>query len=202
MTTDELIAAARRHLREPSAEQWQNTTLVEYMNYAQRELGPELHIRAYATIATTTTDQSYSLATVTGLLELHEVYLDGTPLKPIPVNTSDKGYWRWKTAAGVDSIYLYALPSAAGTLKIWYWKAATDLSTATGGASPDFDSRWHHILVPYAVAMASFEAQNSEIGDGYMAMFDAQRQRMAVAWQFEFGGAAHKVNPDSSWKVN
>ncbi|MEW6016499.1 MAG: hypothetical protein AB1760_00330 [Pseudomonadota bacterium] len=203
MTVGELIAAVRRYLREPSADEWTDAGLVEYMNWAQRELGPELHIRGYGTIATNTTNQSYPLSGLTGLLEIVAVDLDGTPLSPVPIDSTSKGYWRWRDATGTaDHIWLWAKPSAAGTLKIWYWKAASDLSASNLSATPDFDSRWHHILVPFAAAHAYFEANSFEAGDGYMNMFNNIRREMAAAWLMEFGGAPHKIQAQSSWTVN
>lgn len=144
-------------------------TKILFMNQAQAELSPYFGaVVEDATVSTVANQDSYSLPT--GLSDVSQIMSLGVGTKAIPDNRYDyvkydiitrddypqgsNVYFQTVSSTGVKKIVLQPTPNTSGfPIRIRYRKALTELSATSLTASPDFDSRFHHLLAYYACHM-------------------------------------------------
>jgi len=103
------------------------------------------------------------------------------------------------SSAGVKSLIIYPAPVTAGLpISIRYKKPLTALSTTSLAASPEFDSKYHHMLATYACyeIAASGSSPDTIQANRFSAEYDGLVQQL---WK---DGAIKKINSPKKRKDN
>lgn len=172
----------------PNAES--DTSKVSYMNMAQNDLSNYFGtVVEDSTLTTIVDDDSYAFPS--GLADISEIItLDigqvATPTTrhnytryyqgnrdEIPIGS--RCYFQIVSSTGVKSLGIYPIPNTVSLpIRIRYNKKLTDLSATTLTQVPDFDSRYHDLLVWFAIHMicASGTSPDSLQSDFYMQKYE------------------------------
>jgi len=164
-TVQQLIANVKRIY--PTAES--DSTIVAHFNLAQDELSPYFGtIVESETLTTTAGEDSYAFPTgledVSQIISL-DIGFEATPAtrhsykkyyqgNRDELNVGCPVYFQLISSTGAKSLGLYPIPSTTGLpIRIRFRKKLTDLLITNQSASPDFDSRFHDLLVWFACHM-------------------------------------------------
>lgn len=186
MTVAQLLAAIKEHY--PSATP--DATLVRFMNGAQDELSAYFGITVEdSSLTTTANDDSYAFPT--GLEDVSQIEALDIGQKATPetrhsyakyvqgnrdeIPVGGRCYFQIISNTGAKSLGIYPIPETTGLpIRIRFTKKLTDLSATSQNASPDFDSRFHDLLVWYACAMVCGSGASSDTikHDYFMRRFE------------------------------
>lgn len=146
-----------------------DSDIVRFMNMGQDSLSEYFGVTVEnSTLTTTALDDSYAFPT--GLDDVSQIVsLDiGDQASPLTRHSYTKYfqgnrdeipvgsgvYFQLISSTGAKSLGLYPIPAITGLpIRIRFNKKLTDLSITSQGSSPDFDSRYHDLLVWYALSM-------------------------------------------------
>jgi len=177
-----------------------NGTKIMFMNAAQDELSPYFGIIVEDnSLVTVALQDSYSLPT--GLSDVSQITALGvagettpttrysytkydlTPRDDYPAGT--KTYFQTIDNLGVKKLVINPEPTTSGyPIRIRYRKALTELSPTNLSASPDFDSRFHDILVHYACYMICSTGANPDTiqADRFMQSYESA---LTELWHYQ-----------------
>lgn len=175
MTTTQaaLLADVRARLDEASAAFWTDEELLRWINEATRDIARRAEVlQTTATVTVVAGTNEYTLPTNVARIYRVNWIPDGSsteyPLEYQDFNSMDSAGWTWTNAQGYPAVFtlwgytpslkivLYPSPSAAGEIKLWYYKYPTELATDGSALSSlvDIPNGWNDIVVSYCEAMA------------------------------------------------
>ena len=161
MTLAELVAEMSREY--PTTVEV--STRVAFLNQALLEM--EEYFDNYAMATSTTVADSDEYALPTGIEDVSQIVSIGIGRSTTPANRYDytkyypsqfkdypqngNCYFQLTDSAGTKKIIIYPIPNTSGLpINITYRKHFTTLAWLTNTSSPEFDSRYHILLVYYA----------------------------------------------------
>uniref|UniRef100_A0A6M3X877 Uncharacterized protein n=1 Tax=viral metagenome TaxID=1070528 RepID=A0A6M3X877_9ZZZZ len=182
MTFDEIKTAVRELLGEPVADQWSDTQVARYINYAASEIWRELMRRADhewgwtsgSAISIVSGTQEYSLPSDMLLFRAIERVNIDDPYFLSRVRIQDRGKFTSISASGSSypsrfylrpPSYFGLAPkptaSIASALKVWYVPVATEMSLSAD--EPEIPEQ-HHRLIVFRAAIMARRAQEQNPG--------------------------------------
>lgn len=215
MTTAQLLAMIDTLY--PNAES--SNTKIAFMNMAQDELSQYFGTTVEdETLVTIADDDSYAFPT--GLEDVSQIVaLDiGSQATPttrhdynkyvqgnrdeIPVGS--KCYFQLVSSTGAKSLGIYPVPQIAGLpIRIRFNKKLTALSVTDQSESPDFDSRFHDLLVWFACHMLATMGASPDAlqADMFMQKFDDGLVELWKVKMIEAKKSKNTKNDNLQWRV-
>lgn len=195
-TVQQLISSVDRWY----ANNFNDTDKVAFFNEAQDELSPYFgNVVEDNTLVTVADQDSYAFPT--GLTDVYQIISMGIAGEATPdtrysyskydIITRDDypegthAYFQTVSVAGVKKLVIQPTPMTSGfPIRIRYRKPLTLLSATSLGSSPDFDSRYHDILVWYAchAIAASGSSPDTIQADMFMQKFENAVEEI---WHFQ-----------------
>jgi len=194
-----------------------NATKVRYMNMAMRGLSPYFGLVAEDDSLLTVADQDY-YTFPTGITDVSQIidFAVGTSTSPSTRYDYTKyylskrdddpmienSYFQIIDSTGAKKLCIYPIPTMDDLpIVIRYHKALTELSATSLTAEPEFDSRFHDLLVFYGVHQicATGPSPDTLQADIYMQKYD---EMLAALWKFQMeqeSGQNNKRRDNRQW---
>lgn len=186
-----------------------NATKVRYMNMAVRGLSPYFGLIAEDNSLVTVEDQdAYSFPT--GISDVAQIIEFAVGTQATPSNRYDytkyylskrdddpmigDSYFQIVDSNGDKKLCIYPVPTTADLpIVIRYHKQLTELSADNLSAEPEFDSRFHDLLVFYCIHQicASGSSPDTLQADIYMQKYD---DMLAALWKFQMEKESSQKN--------
>jgi len=215
-TIQQLINSVDRWYHNSSTD----TDKVAWFNEAQDELSPYFGtIVEDDTLTTVANQDSYTLPT--GLADVSQIIALGVATEAAPtirynyikfdIITRDdypesaNVYFQTVDSTGIKKLVIQPEPSTSGyPIRIRYRKALTPLSSTLLTASPDFDSRFHNILVFYCChAIAAYgDSPDALQADMFMQKYESAIEAL---WHFQLRNESKsptKARDNKHWHKN
>lgn len=194
-----------------------NTDKVAYMNDAMSFLSPYFGTIIEDDSLTTVVAQD-SYAFPTGLTDVYEIISLAIANQATPSSRYDYtqyhlskseeapmvaySYYQIIDSTGAKKLAIYPAPTiAALKIIIRYRKKLTDLDENLLTASPEFDSRYHHILALYCChkICASGSSPDTIQANMFMQKYDFARQEMRKFYMEQEKGQKKKGRDNKQW---
>lgn len=162
MTVETLLDAVTYRYNMPVSA----ATVASFMNDAQRELGDFFEVEVTDTTVTVADTDEYALPA--GCEDISKILELGISKQATPDDRYDytryskatrddyprsgKGYYQVSDEDGGKHLVIYPIPTESDLIiSVKYMRPLTDLDSSTTTQIPEFDSRYHMLLVYYAI---------------------------------------------------